>query len=117
MEPEINEETRRYEDHFAILEKQTYVLRLYVTGFTPLSTRAITNLKSFCEEHLSGRFQLEVVDIFQRPALAKGEQIVATPTLVKLLPVPMQRFIGDLSGLGGKLFGLDVRPRRARIRR
>lgn len=117
MEPEAQDPTREYERHLANSEKQTYVLRLYVTGFTPVSTRAITNLKALCNEHLQGRFELEVIDILQRPALAKGEQIIATPTLVKLLPVPMQRFIGDLSGVGGKLFGLDVRPRRNRIRR
>jgi circadian clock protein KaiB len=116
METEKQEPTQRYEGVLRDAEKQTYVLRLYVTGFTPASTRAITHLKTLCEEHLRGRFELEVIDIFQRPSLARGEQIVATPTLVKLLPVPMQRFIGDLSGLGGKLFGLDVRPRRPRLR-
>lgn len=117
MDGETEDVTQRYEDYIANVQKQTYVLRLYVTGFTPASTRAITNLKALCNEHLQGRFELEVIDIFQRPALAQGEQIVATPTLVKLLPVPMQRFIGDLSGVGGRLFGLDVRPRRNRIRR
>ena len=116
MEPESQDATQRYERSLIDAEKQTYVLRLYVTGFTPTSTRAITNLKTLCEERLRGRFELEVVDIFQRPSLAKGEQILATPTLVRLLPVPMQRFIGDLSGIGGKLFGLDVRPRRQRVR-
>ena len=114
MEPEIDDTTRRYERALAKPDRQTYILRLYVTGFTPASTRAIANLKALCEERLQGQFQLEVIDIFQHPALAKGEQIVATPTLVKLLPAPMQRFIGDLSGLSGKLFGLDVRPRRPR---
>ena len=95
-------------------ERQTYVLRLYVTGFTPASTRAITNLKALCEENLKGRFQVEVIDIFQQPALPRGEQILATPTLAKLLPVPVQRFIGDLSRVSGKLFGLDLKPRRIR---
>lgn len=115
MEPETQDITLRYDRVLANAAKQTYVLRLYVTGFTPASTRAISNLKTLCQERLNGRFQLEVIDIFQRPALARGEQIIATPTLVKLLPVPMQRFIGDLSGLSGKLFGLDVRPKRQRI--
>jgi len=115
METEKQEPTQRYEGVLKNAEKQTYVLRLYVTGFTPASTRAITHLKSFCEERLQGRFELEVIDIFQRPALVRGEQIIATPTLVKLLPAPVQRFIGDLSGIGGKLFGLDVRPRRQRL--
>ncbi|HLK50776.1 MAG TPA: circadian clock KaiB family protein [Bryobacteraceae bacterium] len=98
-------------------EKQIYVLRLYVLGFTPASTRAITNLNALCEAHLNGRFELEVIDILQRPALARGEQILPTPTLLKLLPVPMQRFIGDLSGVEGKLFGLDLRSRRGEPRR
>lgn len=115
-EQHIPDEAHRYERYLNEAAKQTYVLRLYVTGFTPASTRAITHLKSLCEEHLKGRFELEVIDIFQRPALAKGEQIIATPTLVKLLPAPVQRFIGDLSGVGGKLFGLDLRPRRERLR-
>ena len=114
METEKQEPTQRYEGLLKDAEKQTYVLRLYVTGFTPASTRAITNLKAFCEERLQGRFELEVIDILQRPALARGEQIIATPTLVKLLPVPVQRFIGDLSGIQGKLFGMDVRTRRPR---
>jgi circadian clock protein KaiB len=114
MEREIEEGARQSEHPPRDAGKRTYVLRLYVTGFTPASTRAIVNLKRLCEEQLSGRFELEVVDIFQRPTLAKGEQILATPTLVKLLPAPMQRFIGHLSGVGGKLLGLDLRPREGR---
>ena len=105
--------TERFERALHDAEKQMYVLRLYVTGFTPASTRAIASLKALCEEHLKGRFELEVIDILQRPSLAKGEQILATPTLVKLLPAPMQRFIGDLSGVSGKLLGLDLRSRRS----
>lgn len=103
--------TDRFERSLRGGERQTYVLRLYVTGFTPASTRAIAHLKALCEEHLQDRFELEVIDILQRPSLVKGEQILATPTLVKLLPAPVQRFIGDMSGVGGKLFGLDLRPR------
>lgn len=113
----IEDESPRYEQTLEEAQERTYVLRLYVTGASPASTRAITNLKALCEERLHGRFQLEVIDIFQRPVLAKGEQIIATPTLVKLLPVPMQRFIGDLSSVGGKLFGLDLKPVRPRPRR
>ena len=116
MEREFDNDTQRYERQLADAAKQTYVLRLYVTGFTPAATRAIANLKAFCEERLRGRYQVEVIDIFQKPALAKDEQIYAAPTLVKLLPVPVQRFIGDLSGLDGKLFGLDVRLERKRPR-
>ena len=95
-------------------DSRAYVLRLYVTGMTPASTRAISNLKILCEERMKGRFEVEIIDIFRRPALASGEQIFATPTLAKLLPAPMQRFIGDMSGVGGKLFGLDLRPRQKR---
>ena len=89
---------------------QAYVLRLYVTGASAASARAIANLKALCERRLKGRYQLEVIDIFQRPTLAEGEHIIAAPTLVRVLPAPLRRFIGDLSDLDGKLFGLDVHP-------
>lgn len=88
-----------------------YVLRLYVTGSTPRSTLAIRNLKAVCEQHLRGRYKLEVIDVYQRPALAKDEQIVATPTLIKVLPTPLRRLIGDLSSEERVLLGLDLRPR------
>lgn len=91
-------------------DRQAYVLRLYVTGATAVSARAIANLKALCERRLKGRFQLEVIDILQKPALAEGEHIIAAPTLVRVLPAPLRRFIGDLSDLDGKLFGLDVHP-------
>jgi circadian clock protein KaiB len=102
--------TQRYERYLKEPEKGPFVLRLYVAGATPASTRAITNLKALCETHLKGRFDLEVIDIFQRPELAKGEQIIAAPTLIKQLPLPLRRFIGDLDGLEGRLLGLDVKP-------
>lgn len=86
-----------------------YVLRLYVTGTTPRSTRAIVNIRKFCEEHLQGRYDLEVVDLSQRPALAEGEQIIAAPTLIKKLPLPLRRFIGDMSQTERILIGLDLR--------
>jgi circadian clock protein KaiB len=89
-----------------------YVLRLYVTGITPASTRAIERVRAVCEEHLQGRYELEVIDIYQMPSLAKDHQIVATPTLIKVLPEPLRRFIGDLSRLEKILFGLDLRERR-----
>lgn len=88
-----------------------YLLRLYVTGTTARSSRAIRTIKAICEEHLRGRYALEVVDIYQRPALAKDEQIVATPTLVRELPPPLRRLIGDLSDTERVLVGLDLRPR------
>ncbi len=89
-----------------------YVLRLYVTGTTPASVRAIERVQTICEQHLSGRYDLEVIDIYQLPALAKDQQIVATPTLIKVLPTPLRRFIGDLSRAETVLFGLDLRERR-----
>jgi circadian clock protein KaiB len=74
-----------------------YSFRLYVTGATPRSTKAIKNLKKLCDEHLAGKYELHVVDIYQQPALARGQQIIAAPTLIKEFPLPLQRFIGDLS--------------------
>jgi circadian clock protein KaiB len=92
--------------------KEKYVLRLYVTGMTPRSTRAIENIKKICDEDLNGRCDLEVIDIYQRPVLAKGDQIIATPTLVKKLPLPLRRFIGDLSDAERILLGLDLKPKK-----
>jgi circadian clock protein KaiB len=86
------------------------VLRLYVTGMTPRSTRAVENVRLICEEHLQGRYDLEVIDIYQQPILAKGEQILAAPTLIKKLPLPLRRVIGDLSNTERVLLGLDLRP-------
>jgi circadian clock protein KaiB len=95
----------------ASIENETYVLRLYVAGTTPQSLRAIGNIKKICEEHLAGRYDLEVIDIYQQPSLAEGEQIIAVPTLVKKLPEPLRRLIGDLSDTYRVLVGLDLRPR------
>jgi circadian clock protein KaiB len=89
---------------------ERYVLRLYVTGMTPRSTRAVENVRTICETHLHGRYDLEVIDIYQQPTLAKGEQIIAAPTLVKKLPLPLRRVIGDLSSTERVLVGLDLRP-------
>ena len=89
-----------------------YLLRLYVTGTSPASTRAIARVKDVCEEHLRGRYDLEVIDIYQLPALAKDDQIIATPTLVKVLPAPLRRFIGDLTRADAVIFGMDLRERR-----
>lgn len=87
------------------------MLRLYVTGVTPGSTRAIEKVRAICEEHLQGRYDLEVIDIYQMPSLAKDHQIIATPTLIKVLPEPLRRFIGDLTKVDRILFGLDLRER------
>ncbi len=88
--------------------RQAYHFRLYVTGVTPRSTRAIINIKEICEAHLKGRYTLEVVDIYQQPALAKEEQIIAAPTLIKKFPLPLKRFIGDLSNRERILNGLNL---------
>jgi circadian clock protein KaiB len=90
---------------------EKYVLRLYVSGMTPAATRAINNLRKLCEEYLAGRYDLEIVDIYQQPVLAKGEQILAAPTLIKKLPTPLRRIIGDMSNKERVLLGLDLRPR------
>jgi circadian clock protein KaiB len=85
-----------------------YVLRLYVSGSTLKSALAVENIKRICEQHLKNRYDLEVIDIYQQPNLARDEQIVAVPTLIKRLPSPMRRLIGDLSNLKRVLFGLDL---------
>jgi len=85
------------------------LLRLYVAGTTPQSTRAILNIQQICEEYLKGIYRLEVIDIYQRPQLAKDEQIIAVPTLVKKLPLPLRRVIGSFSDSERVLVGLDLR--------
>lgn len=74
-----------------------YILRLYITGASPNSIRAVDNIKAFCEKHLKGNYQLEIIDVYQRPAIAQQEQIIALPLLIKKSPAPERRFIGDLS--------------------
>lgn len=85
-------------------------LRLYVAGQTPKSLTAIINLKKICEEHLKGQYRIEVVDLLQNPQLAQGDQILAIPTLVRKLPEPIKKIIGDLSSTERVLVGLDIRP-------
>lgn len=89
-------------------EQHKYVLRLYVTGATPRSLRAIENIKRMCEEHLQGRYDLEVVDLYEQPSAARENQIVALPTLVKELPAPLRKLVGDLSDEENVLAGLDL---------
>jgi circadian clock protein KaiB len=89
---------------------ERYVLRLFVTGMTARSTRAIENLRAICDEYLDGRYELEVIDIHQQPVLTRGEQIIAAPTLIKKLPLPMRRIIGDMSNRERVLLGLDLVP-------
>jgi len=88
----------------------TYRLRLYVAGQTPRSLSAFTNLKAICDEHLQGRYELEIIDLLQQPQLARGDQILAIPTLVRRLPEPVKKIIGDLSNVERVLVGLDLRP-------
>ena len=88
-----------------------YVLRLYVSGSTSKSALAVENIKRICEQHLKNRYELEVIDIYQQPNLARDEQIVAVPTLIKRFPPPLRRLIGDMSDLKKVLFGLDLKIR------
>jgi circadian clock protein KaiB len=90
-----------------------YLLRLYVSRSTARSTRAVTNIRRLCEEHLHGRYDLEVIDINDHAQLARDEQIIAVPTLIKRLPAPLQRLVGDMSDLNKVLFGLDLKVREA----
>ena len=90
------------------VDTQRYVLKLYVTGKTPRSTQAVENVRAICDEYLEGRYDLEVIDIYQQPALLAGEQIIAAPTLVKKFPLPMRRLVGDMSNRGRVLVGLDL---------
>ena len=93
------------------LEGETYQLRLYVAGQTPKSVLAFRNLRQICEAHLQGRYQLEIIDLLENPQLARGDQILAIPTLVRRLPEPITKIIGDLSNTERVLVGLDLRIR------
>lgn len=84
-------------------------LRLYVAGQTPKSLTAIDNLKKYCEQHLKGKYKIEVIDLLEKPQLARGDQILAIPTLVRKIPVPIRKIIGDLSNEEKVLVGLDIR--------
>ena len=97
------------EEAAAKRQAQRYVLRLYIAGLTPRSMLAIQNIRKLCEEHLEGRYDLQVIDVYQHPVLAEGEQIIAAPTLIKQLPLPLRRFIGDMSNTERILVGMDLR--------
>jgi circadian clock protein KaiB len=90
---------------------ERYILKLYVAGMTSRSTRAVENVRAFCEKHLEGRYDLQVIDVYQQPALARTEQLIAAPTLIKKLPTPLRRLIGDMSNEEKILVGLDLIPR------
>lgn len=89
--------------------KPKFLLRLYVTGQTPRSVKSVENLKRFCEKHLNGEYEMEVIDIYQQPALAFENQIIAAPTLIKRLPLPLRRLVGDFSNQDRVLAGLDLK--------
>jgi len=109
-EPGSRAASAALEQEAATRSHDHYVLRLYVTGTTPKSIRAINNLKVICDKHLDGRYELEVIDLYQQPQLAQGSQIVAAPTLIKQLPEPIRRIIGDMSNTEKVLVGLDLKP-------
>ena len=90
--------------------EQTWELKLYVAGKTPKSVTALRNLKKYCEEHLEGRYKIEVIDLLEKPQLAEGDQIFAVPTLVRKVPVPIRKIIGDLSNEEKVLVGLNIVP-------
>jgi circadian clock protein KaiB len=92
-------------------QQQQYVLRLYIAGLTPRSQEAIRSVTAICEEHLANRYKLEVIDIYQNPVLAKGEQIIAAPTLIKKLPLPLRKLIGSMADKEKLLVGLDLREK------
>ena len=100
----------RFSSRLRARQHDKYVLRLYVAGTTPRSNRAVANIREICEHNLYGRYELQVIDIYQNPDLAVGEQIIAAPTLVKHLPMPLRRFIGDLSNTERILVGMDLTP-------
>ncbi len=91
---------------------ECYLLRLYVAGQTPKCIQAFVNLKKICEEHLAGKYQIEVIDLLENPTLASGDQILAIPTLVRKLPAPVRKIIGDLSNSERVLIGLDLKFRK-----
>ncbi len=105
----MGDTTAEFEAALEAAGNSRYVLRLYVTGLTPRSLEAIETTKRTCEEFLHGRYDLEVIDLSKHPALAAGEQIIAAPTLIKQLPKPLRRLVGDLSDQERVLLGLDLR--------
>ena len=111
MKAKVTTSTAAFETAAADAENERYVLRLFVAGTTPGSTRAVAALRAICDENLGGRYQLEVVDVYQQPARARDEQILAVPTLVKQLPLPIRRILGDLTDRERVLTGLDLKPK------
>jgi len=107
----VHDSIQQFEQSLSQPQEKQYVLRLYLTGTTTQSLHAIKNVKKFCEEYLKGRYELEVIDLYQQPQLAQGEQIIAAPTLIKKLPLPLRRIIGDMSKTERMLVGLDLQKK------
>jgi circadian clock protein KaiB len=108
--PPNNGSARGEKNKAAPFKRPVWELRLYVAGMTPTSIRAFENLKRLCEKHMHGAYKIQVVDLLERPMLARGDQIIAVPTLVRRLPTPVKKIIGDLSNTERVLVGLDLRP-------
>ena len=109
--PPVEDSTAAFELALKKSDQGYYVLRLYVAGMTPNSRRAIENVKKICAEHMQGRFDLEIIDIYKQPIFVKEAQIVAAPTLVREFPPPLRKFIGDMSQTERILAGLDLRKK------
>lgn len=107
----LHDSIAAFEQSQLAAQNQLYTLVLYVTGNSPQSAQAIASIRKICEEHLQGRYELQVIDLYQQPQLAAGEQIIAAPTLIRKLPLPLRRMIGDLSIVERVLVGLDLRRR------
>lgn len=108
-ESEIKNSTKDFNLTISESGNDQYILRLFITGANSRSVLAVKNLKQICEEYLKGRYELEVIDLYQNPDLALNEQIIAAPTLIKKLPLPFRRIIGDMSDIEKVLLGLDLR--------
>jgi circadian clock protein KaiB len=108
MTEHVKDSIRDFENALTQTGQIEYLLRLYVTGTTPKSVQAIANIRTICEKHLRGRYELEVIDIYQKPDMAKKDHVIALPTLIKRLPAPLRRIVGDLSNTDKVLVGLDL---------
>jgi circadian clock protein KaiB len=111
MDEQSNKSAEKLEQAADRAGETKYTLRLYIAGLTPRSKRAIENIQRICEEELKGRYELEIVDVYQQPEIAATQQIIAAPTLIKTLPLPLRRVIGDLSDTERVIVGLDLRPK------
>jgi len=111
MSPKAGRRARKPGKARAATDRDFYDLRLYIAGQTARSLAALANLQKICDEHLEGRYRIEVIDLLERPQLASGDQILALPTLVRKLPEPIRKLVGDLSNTERALVGLDLRPR------